>query len=407
MFKAIKLVLRNHLLKLYLRKQHVFFDFNTMDCKENCILIIDSHIPKFNEDSGSKRLLQLIKLMLKNDFSVFLMADQEEYKYKSSYIETFKSLGVHVYEPALDKNGDLITRAIFIEKIAPKLNYAWLHRPENFELFHEIIRDLNKEVTLIYDMVDFHYLRFIREWELKKTDKLKTKAANILELELGNCKAADKIIVISEKDKSSLQNFYKDKSKMVTIGNLHQFKVRTDAFKGFSERKNLLFIGGFKHKPNVDAVLWLKNEIMPLVWAVNKDIKVDIVGSSAPQKILNLHSENFNIVGFVEDISEYFNSARIFIAPLRYGAGIKGKIGQSFEFSLPVVTTDVGAEGFDFTPFSDEMTANSAELLASKIIKLYEDPILWDAISHLSEKFIEPFSEQYIESQLKTVLDIT
>ncbi|WP_233244077.1 glycosyltransferase [Tamlana fucoidanivorans] len=405
MKKRLKLILRNNLLKLQLKKQNVVFDFNSINYREKSILIIDTYIPKYNEDSGSKRLLQLIKLMLNNNFSVFLMANQKEYKQKDECVERFKSLGVNVYQPSLDKADNLITRNQYIKNIASKLDYAWLHRPENFEAYHSVIKDLNSKVTLIYDMVDFHYLRLIREWELTKSDKLKQKAEAMLKLEIDNCKAADKIVVISERDKHSLESFYKENSKMITIGNLHEFKKKTKAFKEFSERKNLLFIGGFKHKPNVDAILWLKNEIMPLVWEVNKDIKVDIVGSNPPQKIIKLNSENFNVVGYVEDVSTYFNSAKLFVAPLRYGAGIKGKIGQSFEYSLPVVTTDVGAEGFNFAPFSEEMIANSAELLASKILKLYDDEALWSSISNLSEQFIEPFSKQHIENQLKKVFD--
>ncbi|WP_194767837.1 glycosyltransferase [Tamlana sp. I1] len=410
MIKRIKLAYRNYKLKFKLRKRKVFFDFNSIEYGAKNILIIDSKIPNYNEDSGSRRLYEIIKILLDQDFSIFLLADLNEYKYENryaeEYIEEYKSIGVKVYQPSLDIKGDLITKERFISEVCPFINYAWLHRPEIFNSYYITIKSLNKNVILIYDMVDFHYLRLIREWKLNNKSKVKLSADKILNLEIANCKAADKIIVISDNDKLSLEKYYLKPSKMTTIGNLHEFRERPNTFKIFSERKNLLFIGGFSHQPNVDAVLWLKNEIMPLIWAVDKDIKIDIIGSNIPKKILSLKTENFNVIGFVEDLSVYFNSAKIFIAPLKYGAGIKGKIGQSFEFSLPVITTDIGAEGFDLSPFSEEMIANTSELLASKILKLYNDQDLWRAISNRSEQFITPFTKQHIENQLKKVFNL-
>ena len=120
----------------------------------------------------------------------------------------------------------------------------------------------------------------------------------------------------------------------------------------------------------------------------------------------NSNSENFRVLGFVEDISEYFNNAKLFVAPLAFGAGIKGKIGQSLEFSLPLLTTNIGAEGFDFSPNEELMIApmDSPRVFAGKIIALYKNEKLWDIVSENSEKILEPFSLAKIEEHVMEIL---
>ena len=115
----------------------------------------------------------------------------------------------------------------------------------------------------------------------------------------------------------------------------------------FDKRKDLMFIGGFGHRPNVDAVKWLANEIMPALVKKLPDIRVYILGSNPPEEVKQLATENLLIKGFVtdEELQEYYQNCRISIVPLRYGAGIKGKVIEAMRFGTPVMTTSVGAEG--------------------------------------------------------------
>lgn len=404
-FQNLKISVKNHFLKQRLKKQGKIVDFKNLKIKPNSVLIIDSLIPEFNKDSGSRRLFELIKLMLASDRDVFLMADLKEYKYRSDYIQAFKDQGVHVYEPCLDEQNTLITKKRFIEKIGPQVQFAWLHRPIVFDKYYSVVKKSNQNCKCIYDMVDFHYLRLIREYELNKDNSLKAEAEVFLKMEIGNCNKADIIIAISQYDKTALQEHYSDDSKIEVIGNVHQFIEKPTDFPSFKDRSGVLFLGSFRHPPNKDAVLFLKNDIMPLVWNKNPEIEVVIVGSYAPQEILDLNSDKFVVKGFVNDLTECFKHSRLFIAPLRYGAGIKGKIGQSFEWSLPLVTTDVGIEGFDVSPYYDDMIANTAELFASKILELYENEDLWNKVSSHSETILKPFSLDDINRTLRTVLN--
>ncbi|GGF17120.1 glycosyltransferase [Flavobacterium limi] len=399
MYKAIKLYFRLQKLARKLKKEGKKIDFLSELKYDSYVLIVDVKIPEFNKDSGSRRLTEIIKILLKNKVGVFLLADFKEYRYKSDYIEIFKEMGVVVYEPAVDNKGKLITKNEFLKIILPKVHFAWLHRPEIFEKYFPIVKITKPDMKVFFDMVDFHYLRFKRESELLKDPKIMEVANKYLNLELDNCKKADKIIVISDLEGKTLKDYYNEESKIITIGNIHQF-IKNENPVSFEDRKDLLFIGGFDHKPNVDAVEYLYEEIMPSLWKSQPEISISIIGSNPPDSILKLHSDKFKIIGYVKDVSPYFLNSKIFVAPLRYGAGIKGKIGQSIEFGLPLVTTNIGAEGFDFGENTQYIVGNTSQEIVMNILLLYQNQEIWNKISSESEKVIEPFSSQTIEQKI-------
>lgn len=399
MYKALKLRYRNWKLKNKLVKENVLFSEDDLVFKPVNVLLIDEIIPEFNKDSGSRRLSEIIKLLLKNDIGVFLLADKKLYRYHSEYIKFYKDLGVIVYEPKI-VNGKLLTKEGFIKLISPNLNYAWLHRPKVFKRFSNFIKSTNTKTQIIYDMCDFHYVRLLREYEQNNNEKTKIEAERNLVSEIESCKIADIIFAISDEDKAKVLEHYDDQNKIKVISNIHQPNEKLSSFKEFEKRSNILFIGNFRHKPNIDSVIYLKEEIMPIIWKSHPDLVVDIVGSYPTDEVKALHSDNFKILGFVDDVSDYFESSRLFFAPLRYGAGIKGKIGQSLEFNLPLVTTDVGAEGFNFGTYSEAMVANNAEDLAEKVITMYFDEDLWNSVSDYSKTILEPFSLKSIETTI-------
>lgn len=405
MFKSIKNKYKISLLTKRLKKEKKKFDINDFTFSKKNVLIIDEIIPEFNKDSGSRRLTEIIKLLLKNNISVFLVADLKQYKYKSNYIQKFIDLGVNVYQPSIDNKGNLVTKEVFIQRISPKMNVAWLHRPMIFNKFHALIKAANPNVRLVFDMVDFHYVRLLREYELSGNPTLKAEAEKFLKIELENCKLADTVIAISKTDKHLLKQHFNASEKVVLISNIHQHIDKDSDFIGFENRKDILFVGSFRHDPNNDAVKYLKQIIMPLVWQTLPDVKVNIVGSYITEDIKVLASTRFNLLGFVDNINVTLNAAKLFVAPLRFGAGIKGKIGQSLEHSLPLVTTDVGAEGFDFENQQEIMIANSAEEIAHKIVALYTNKALWDAASDSCQNILKPFSLATTEAQILQIVN--
>jgi len=402
MFKNIKLYIRLKKLASKLKKEKKI-DFLSELKFDSYVLIVDVKIPEFNNDSGSRRLTEIIKILLKNKVGVFLLADFEEYRFKYDYIEIFKEMGVIVYEPSLDNAGNLITKNDFLKIVLPKVSIAWLHRPEIFQKYFPLVKKNKPGIKVFFDMVDFHYLRIKRESELMNKPEIMEIARKYLNLELDNCNKADKVIVISDIDKEALSLHYKDDSKIITIGNVHQY-IKNENAPSFKERKDLLFIGGFDHKPNVDAIMYLHEEIMPLLWKLKPEISISILGSNPPESILILNSNLFKIVGYVKDVSPYFLNSKIFVAPLRYGAGIKGKIGQSLEFGLPLVTTNIGAEGFDFGVNKKHIVGNTTQEMVDHIILMYDNEEIWNKISLDSEEVIKPFSVTTIEERIVSIM---
>lgn len=405
MYKQLKHHFRKISLERKLRKQKSYSNFLDFDPSKRGVLIIDTIIPEYDRDSGSRRLFNIIEIILKNNLNVFLMADTKEYRFKNQYCQKYRDMGAIVYEPALDKNNKLIDREKFIEIISPNIEFAWLHRPDIFYKYYSLVKKYSN-AKLIFDMVDFHYLRLKRAWEINKEPTLEIEMKKYLKIELHNAEMADIVIPITEEDKLELLPLLKKKTEMTIVGNIHQFINENSDFKDFSQRENLLFIGSFIHSPNLEAVRYLHNKILPILLETLPSLKIDIIGSYAPQEIMDLNSENFRVLGFVEEISEYFNSAKLFVAPLAFGAGIKGKIGQSLEFGLPLITTEIGAEGFDFSPNEDLMIAqmDSPVFFAEKIIALYTDENLWKQVSDNSEKILKPFSLAKIEENVTKIL---
>lgn len=403
MFKTIKLYFRLKFLAKKLRKENKQFDFIGNLKYNSNVIIVDTKVPEFDKDSGSRRLTEIIKLLIANKIGVFLLADFKEYRFATNYVQYFKDLGVVVYEPSVNNSGKLITKNDFLKQVLPFANFAWLHRPEIFEKYYPIVKKNKPDLKIFFDMVDFHYLRFKRESELTANLDIMKNADKYLKLELDNCQKADKIIVISDVEKETLKDFYKEDSKIVSIGNIHQY-IENENPVSFEDRKDLLFIGGFDHKPNVDAVHYLSNEIMPLLWKSEPEISISIIGSNPPESILKLNSDKFKIIGFAKEVSPYFLNSRIFLAPLRYGAGIKGKIGQSLEFGLPLVTTSIGAEGFDFKENRNIIIGNTSQEIVENILLLYKNKEVWEKISSDSKKVIEPFSINTIENKILSLL---
>jgi glycosyltransferase involved in cell wall biosynthesis len=227
-------------------------------------------------------------------------------------------------------------------------------------------------------------------------------ADQCLEMELDNCTKAHCVLAISQQDKIALVQYFKAEEKISVLSNIHQFKNIVGLPP--DKRKDLLFVGGFDHKPNMDAVAYLHQEIMPALWTIFPDLKITIVGSNPTPELLALNESRFRVLGYVEDLEPLFKSSRLFVAPLRYGAGVKGKIGQSLEYGLPVVTTSIGAEGFEFSSITNYSVADDTQQFVECITELISNDPLWVTVQQASDSILAPFSIKTTQSSLLNIL---
>jgi glycosyltransferase involved in cell wall biosynthesis len=143
----------------------------------------------------------------------------------------------------------------------------------------------------------------------------------------------------------------------------------------------LLFIGGFLHRPNIDAVRYFVSEVLPLIHAERPDVTFVVLGADVPDELRSLESDRVSFAGHVLDPAPYFHSARAFVSPLRVGAGMKGKVGQSLSYGLPVVTTAVGAEGMDLVDGVHALIADEPRSFAAAALRLLDDDQLWQTLA--------------------------
>ena len=155
--------------------------------------------------------------------------------------------------------------------------------------------------------------------------------------------------------------------------------------KGFSDRSGIAFLGGYGHKPNVEAVEFMVEQVMPKLKAVRPDITFTVYGSKMPKEFKQFACDNVDIVGFAESLDKVYNEHRIFIAPLLSGAGIKGKVLDALAYATPTILTDVAAEGTGLTNGINTIIANDSEAWVQAITKLYDDEILWKRFSETSK----------------------
>ncbi len=175
------------------------------------------------------------------------------------------------------------------------------------------------------------------------------------------------------------------------LSNLHQV---TGHGPGWAERSDLLFVGGFRHPPNVDAVLWFVREVFPLIRAKHAEINLHCIGADVPAEIRVLGSRpGVEIHGHVPDLQPWMDRCRVSVAPLRYGAGVKGKINQAMAHGLPVVATSPAVEGMHLRDGVDVLVADSAEAFAQAVLRLNGDAALWEQIAtHALQNVTEHFS---------------
>lgn len=254
---------------------------------------------------------------------------------------------------------------------------------------------------IIYDTVDVHFVRLEREAEIARNQSLMAEAARFKEIEIRLANAADAVWCVTENDKDFLQTVA-PAAKIQVVPNIHEPQGRGNSF---AARKDLMFIGSYAHRPNVDAVLYFLETIFPLVQAKLPAVKFYIVGGQPTEEIKQAASENVIVTGFAADVAPYFENCRVFVSPLRYGAGMKGKIGQAFSFGLPVVTTSIGAEGMNLTAGREALIADEPHEFARRILEVYDNERLWQNLSDNGYRFImENYSPAAIEKKLRRLL---
>ena len=335
------------------------------------VLIIDHCTPTPNQDAGSVTVFNLMLLLREMDFQV-------------TFVPEDNLLYMHEYTPGLQKIGVEVLYAPYcisveqhLKECGNRYDLAFLFRPSVIRKHLETVRAFCPKSKILYHTVDLHFLRMEREANLQSDVVKQNAAAKMKKRELAAICAADAAIVHSTAEYELLRPEFPN-------AKLHVFPLIVDVkgtSKTFPERKGIVFVGGYQHAPNIDAVIYFATEIMPLLRPRLPSVRFFAAGSKPPPELYALAAEDVIITGFIEDLNPFLDNIRISVAPLRYGAGIKGKIGTAMAVGLPVVATPLAAEGMSLTDNENILIADEAKAFADAVVSLYEDEGLWKKIS--------------------------
>lgn len=369
--------------------------------RKKTIVIIDDFLPQFDKHAGGKTIFHFIKLLVNMGLHVKFIPAYNFIKEKQ-YANMLQQLGVEVLAGNVFCSKEAIM--CWFANNFHYVDYVLLSRPDIAIEYLDIVGKYPNIKKLYYGH-DLHHLRLQREYQLKKSKKILNLYEDYKQVEYKILNNVDVAYYPSKVEVDYIKSVFPSLNIKVVPPYVYENPVISN--KSYNETKDILFVGSFSHSPNVDGILWFVNEIFPKILKAIPDIKLNILGSNMLDKITKLESSSINIIGFVEQnvLSDYYKKSRIVVAPLRYGAGIKGKIIEAIYNNVPVVTTTVGAEGID--NINRVITiADEPEEFANKVIGLYNNKDEYDKIVKNSSKIIESqFSVQTARSVFEKEID--
>jgi GT2 family glycosyltransferase/glycosyltransferase involved in cell wall biosynthesis len=334
------------------------------------ILVIDHHVPMPDKDSGSLRMFQILKILRQLGHRITFIPDN--LAYEPPYTCELQKRGIEVvYHPYVKKVRDylLVHGPSFDVVVLSRCDFARKHISD--------VRLHAPKSRIIFDTVDLHYLREDSEARLTRDPEMRRKAQEKQQLEHELIDQADETWVVSPIEQQLLRQKWPGKSVQLISNIVDVPGSKTP----FALRQDYLFIGGFQHRPNTDAILFFVQKIYPLVSEHLRDAKFYIIGGKPPPEIVALATERIIVAGLQRDVRPFFDSVRLSIAPLRFGAGVKGKINQSMAFGVPVVATSLAIEGMELIARQEILVADEPEDFARALIELYESEELWRRLS--------------------------
>jgi GT2 family glycosyltransferase/glycosyltransferase involved in cell wall biosynthesis len=335
------------------------------------VLVIDALTPQPDHDSGSLRMVNLMQLLREDGAHVVFMPANREHA--GRYTEALQESGVECwYAPYAAR------APAWLREHGPRFDTVVLCRHYVAREFLPLVRRHAPRAKLVFDTVDLHYLRERRGAELAGDAALLRTAEATKARELDIIANSDVTLVVSETERELLASDAPN-ARVEVLSNLHQLAGPGGSF---AARKDLVFVGGFRHPPNVDAVRWFASEVFPQVHAKLPEVRFHVIGSHVVAEIEALAALPGVVVhGHVPDITPYMDGCRIGLAPLRYGAGVKGKVNLSMAHGQPVVATSCAVEGMHLEPGRDVLVADDAQGFADAVVTLYEDEVLWNSLS--------------------------
>ena len=361
------------------------------------VLVVDYRIPKHDVSAGERATWGILLDLKALGYAVSFMP--ANMYYDAEYADQLKELGIDVVTSC----EGCYTPNDFIVRQGADFGLFYLIRHDVAEEILSTIRQAAPESKVFFHAPDVYFLRESREARLLNDEQRLEQAMQTKERELDIMRRVDFTVVISENERKLLKKELPDAPMGVFPG---LYAPIVEAPAAFDTRKDIFFLGGFAHRPNVDAVLWFAEAIWPLIRRQLPDVTFHIVGSEATAEVKALASiPGIVIDGFVRDLDPLLGSIRLGVAPLRFGAGIKGKVAMTFGAGVPCICTAIAAEGMGLKDGVHTFISDEPEAFAEAVIRAYTDEAVWNRMSVESREQVRRlFGEDANRKRLTTLL---
>lgn len=349
------------------------------------IVVIDHYVPTFDMDAGSRTTYQYLKMFVNKGYNVKFIGDN--FAVIEPYTTALKQLGIEVLDGIYYYSN---WKKWFIDN-KERIDFVYCNRPHITEKYIDFLRKETK-TKIIYYGHDLHFMREYRQFLIERNDNLLESSRRWKDKEFDIFRKSDVVYYPSIVEVNEIKKEMPELNVKAIVPYIFD-KIKIDNDINFSMRNDIIFVGGFAHTPNIDAVLWFTEKIFPKILETQKDIKFYVIGSKPPEEIKNLASDSIIVTGYVsdEELEKHYSKCKLVVAPLRYGAGIKGKIVEAMSKGIPVVTTSIGAEGLidceNILKISDDENE-----IANQVIKLYNNN---DALKEIALKSIEYINSKF------------
>lgn len=340
-------------------------------------LVFDSEVPAPDPAFSSVRMTMILGALAEMGFQVAFIPSRGPCSH--DYETLLKIGGISVLS-----DFKAVQRHLAAE--GGKYHFVLLSGPEVAFAYLPYIRAYALYSRVVYDSL--HWPRIERDTGISNDSAATARDESFRPIELFNAASADLILVTAEEEKNRLLMEQPDANVRVLPDPYEIEPPETP----YMRRTGLLFIGDFRSKSDEDAVIYFVNDILPRILEKFADLVFYIAGNNTPASIEALRSGNVKPLGLIRDAAQYFESCRIYIAPLRFGVTTRRMVGQSLAHGLPVVATPIGAQSMDMENERHLLIANDADEFANAVIRLYNDEVLWQrlsaaALDHLQDRY--------------------
>jgi len=338
------------------------------------ILVIDVWMPTPDRDSASLRIVNLLSILKDMAGQVtFGVGDPPDWRAAEPWqpsTQPLQETGIELLE------GHAAIEA-HLKQQGQMYDVVILSRLSVASRYMHLMRRAAPQATVIFDTTDLHFLRGFRGAKVTGKVNLMRSALLAKKDELALARQADCTLVVSPVEQAILE----EECPGVPVHVVSNIHTVYGSRQPFSERSGIIFVGSFPHHPNIDGMAYFYEEIYPLLKAKLPDVKITIIGSDPPDWLKQAGTNHLIVTDYVPDIAPYFNHCRLSIAPLRYGAGVKGKVLLSMGYGVPVVASSIASEGIPVVDGRDMLLADTSENFGEAIVELYNNEALWNQIS--------------------------